>query len=125
MPVGQPQEQPQIQPMDLGTLMQPMVTQTGGAGGMFPAAGGVSMGAASPFLWPLLIGMGKTVEHNNPGTPAGDTLLGLLGPSAAQIKEDPMGMGLPTALGAPFLAPFFASDKAKGATPEWLSLLGG
>lgn len=68
--------------------------------------------------------MGKNTEANHAGTPVGDALLGGLAPSAAQMWEDPIGMGLPTLLGAPFLTPFTASDKAKKTKPEWSSLFG-
>jgi hypothetical protein len=95
----------------------------GAAAGGSGALGGMSaMGPAALFA--ALIGLGKNTENNHAGTPLGDGLLAGLGPSAAQIFEDPLGMGLPTLLGAPFLTPFTASDKAKKTAPEWQGLFG-
>ena len=77
------------------------------------------------MAWPAAIagaiGFGKNTEANHANTPLGDVLLGALAPSATQIIEDPLGMGLPTLLGAPFLTPFTASKEAKAKKPEWSS----
>jgi hypothetical protein len=93
----------------------------GGSG----AGGGGFGGAASaalPLAYAAAIGFGKNTEANHANTPFGDVLLGALAPSGTQILEDPLGMGLPTLLGAPFLTPFTASKEAKAKTPEWSSL---
>ena len=93
----------------------------GGSG----AGGGGFGGAASaalPLAYAAAIGFGKNTEANHANTPFGDVLLGGLAPSGAQILEDPLGMGLPTLLGAPFLTPFTASQEAKAKKPEWSSL---
>jgi hypothetical protein len=79
-------------------------------------------GGATPLLYAYLIGKGKMIEADNPDSPLGKGLLATLGPSIAQIKEDPKGMGLPTALGLPFLTPFTGSDKARRTAPEWAGL---
>lgn len=93
----------------------------GGSGG----AGGGAMGAAGPAaLFAALIAAGKMAEYDNPNSIQGKASLGLLGPSFNQIKEDPKGVGLPTALGVPFLAPFTGSDKARAAKPEWAGAMG-
>lgn len=94
----------------------------GGAGG---GGAGAGLGAfALPAAFAAAIGVGKNTEANHAGTPVGDMLLGGLAPSGAQIAKDPIGMGLPTLLGAPFLTPFTASDEAKKTKPEWSSLFG-
>jgi hypothetical protein len=108
-------------------------TASGGPEGLLAASGNASSGGsagmgmgglASPGIFAALIGMGKNTEANHAGTPLGDGLLAGLGPSAAQVMEDPVGMGLPTLFGAPFLTPFFGSDEAKAASPEWSGLFG-
>ncbi len=81
-------------------------------------------GSATPLLYAYLIGQGKMLEANNQDSPLSDASLGLLGPSFNQLKEDPVGMGLPSLLGLPFLTPFFADDKAKRAKPEFAGLWG-
>jgi hypothetical protein len=93
-------------------------------GGLFGGGGGAlgSLGPAAAFA--ALIGMGKNTEANHPNTPEGDASLGLLGPSAAQIIKDPIGMGLPTLLGVPFITPFTGSQDAKKTKPEWSGLFG-
>jgi hypothetical protein len=97
----------------------------GGAGGA-GASGGSSLAGLGAVAWPAAIaaaiGFGKNTEANHANTPFGDVLLGALAPSATQIFEDPLGMGLPTLLGAPFLTPFTASKEAKAKKPEWSSL---
>jgi len=92
----------------------------GGGGGMSNVAGG-----ATPLLWAYMIGKGKMIESKNPDTPVGNGMLAGLGPSLAQIKEDPKGMGIPTAIGLPFLTPFTGSKKAKSTKPEWAGLWEG
>lgn len=92
-----------------------------------PAASGPSgmsnlAGSATPLLYAYLIGQGKMIEGNNPDSALGKGLLGGLGPSFNQLKEDPVGMGLPSLLGVPFLAPFFASDDARKAKPEFAGI---
>lgn len=83
------------------------------------------MGAfALPLAYAAAIGIGKNTEANHPNTIGGDASLGLLGPSGAQIIKDPIGMGLPTLLGAPFLTPLTGSDDAKRAKPEFSGLFG-
>lgn len=99
----------------------------GGMGGLFGGAGAGGMGGMMSSLGPIGaiaagIGLGKNTEANHAGTPLGDGLLGALAPSGAQILKDPIGMGLPTLLGAPFLAPIFGSDEAKKTKPEWSGL---
>lgn len=86
-----------------------------GSGGGF----GSSMSSFGPGFWAALIMLGKRVEHNNPDSPLGKGLLAGLGPSIAQIREDPKGMGLPTLAGLPFLTPFTGSKKARETKPEW------
>jgi hypothetical protein len=95
---------------------------SGASGGSSAAggSGGSALGGLGPAaMFAALIGLGKNTEANHPNTPGGDASLGLLGPSAAQIVKDPIGMGLPTLLGAPFLTPFTGSDEAKKTKPEW------
>lgn len=98
----------------------------GGIGSLFGAGGeggGGGLGGAGPAgLIAALIGMGKNTEYHHPNTVMGDTLLAGLAPSGAQIAKDPMGMGLPTALGAAWATPFFASDESKATKPEWNGL---
>jgi hypothetical protein len=101
---------------------------TGASGGSTVGGasdGGVGAGAgavAVPLMAAAGIGLGKNTEANYAGTPVGDLLLAGLGPSAAQIIKDPLGMGLPTLLGVPFITPFTASQDAKQTKPEWSSL---
>lgn len=66
--------------------------------------------------------MGKNIESSNADNPLGQGLLAGLGPSASQIFADPIGMGLPTLLGAPFLTPLTASQKSQNTAPWWSSL---
>lgn len=99
----------------------------GESAGASPAASGPTgmsniAGGATPLLYAYLIGQGKMIEGNNPDSALGKGLLGGLGPSFNQLKEDPVGMGLPSLLGAPFLAPFFASDDARKAKPEFAGI---
>ncbi len=101
----------------LGSLGLGGGTAGGGASGAMGSLGGIGAIAA-------LIGSGKNTEYNHAGTPVGDVLLGGLAPSGAQILKDPIGMGLPTLLGAPFLTPFTASMDAKKTKPEWSGLFG-
>ena len=99
-----------------------------GAGGSIAGGasdGGVGAGAAAaavPLTAAAGIGLGKNTEANHAGTPVGDALLAGLGPSVTQIIKDPVGMGLPTLLGVPFITPFTASQDAKQTKPEWSSL---
>lgn len=105
----------------------------GEAAGAAAGGEGVGMsnfaGAATPLMYAYLIGKGKTIENErlneNPDDPLGNFGLAMLAPSGAQIAEDPVGMGLPTLLGLPFLTPFTASDDAKKKKPEWSGLFGG
>ena len=92
----------------------------GGAGAGGGASGG--LGGMGPLLYAYLIGKGKMLENENPDSALGKGLLAGLGPSFAQVREDPMGMGLPTALGLPFLTPFTGSKKARATEPEWAGL---
>lgn len=98
----------------------------GGSGGGASSFGGG--GAATALLYARLIGEGKKQENarlrNDPDDPLGNFGLAMLGPSGAQIKEDPLGAGLPALLGFPFLAPFTASDDSKQTRPEFSGLLG-
>lgn len=93
-------------------------------GGAGASGGGLAgLGAAAwPAAIAAAIGFGKNTEANHANTPVGDVLLGALAPSGTQIFEDPIGMGLPTALGFPFLTPFTATKEAKAKKPEWSSL---
>lgn len=84
------------------------------AGGM----GGVGA-AAIPAAIAAAIGFGKNTEANHANTPFGDALLAGLGPDINQVVADPIGMGLPTLLGVPFITPFTARKEAKAARPEW------
>ena len=128
------QPQPQSVSMPMPSLNGGIGGQ-GGFGGSQPggAAGGASAptgmsniaGAATPALYAYLIGQGKMIESRNPDSAYGKALLGGLGPSFNQLKEDPIGMGIPTALGFPFLAPFFGSDKARKKKPEFAGLWDG
>lgn len=112
--------------MDPSTFMKktPTTTPTTGA----PAANaptGMSnwAGSATPFVYAYLIGKSKMMEHDrlekDPDDPLGNFSMAMVMPSGNQIKEDPKGMGIPTALGLPFLTPFTASDEAKKKKPEW------
>lgn len=89
------------------------------------AAGG-SSGAFSTFglpaIYAALIGMGKNIESKHYDSPLGQGLLAGLAPSGNQIAKDPMGMGLPTLFGMPFLTPFTSSKAAQAAKPEWQGL---
>lgn len=102
----------------------------GGAEGVGADGGGGGGlgGAGAALLWARLIGEGKKQEYlrlkDDPDDPLGNFGLAMLAPSGNQILEDPKGMGLPTALGLPFLTPFTASNKAKQTKPEWSGLLG-
>jgi len=100
-------------------------TSAGAAGGAGSGSGGVAgMGpVAGPALFAALIGSGKIIEHNNANNPLGQGLLAGLGPSFSQVKKDPVGMGLPTLLGAPFLTPFTSSRAAQDTKPEWQKFL--
>lgn len=95
-----------------------------GSGG--GAAGGGSMlGSLGPIAAiAAAVGLGKNTEANHAGTPLGDGLLAGLAPSVAQMWKDPVGMGLPTLLGVPFITPFTGSDDAKKTKPEWSGLFG-
>lgn len=78
------------------------------------------MGGGNPImLIAEAIGTGKNIEYSNPRTGLGQTLLAGLAPSGRQIAKDPVGMGIPTLLGMPFLTPFTSSKKAQAARPEW------
>jgi hypothetical protein len=116
--------------------------QEAGLGSTSASAGGPSMSnllggtsssgagaVGTPLLWAYLIGQGKMQENSrlskDPNDPLGNFGLAMLAPSGAQIKEDPVGMGLPTLLGAPFLTPFTASKKSKQQKPEWSGLWSG
>lgn len=99
----------------------------GESAGASPAASGPTgmsniAGSATPLLYAYLIGQGKMLESENPDSALGKGLLGGLGPSFNQLKEDPVGMGLPSLLGFPFLAPFFANDKSRRAKPEFAGI---
>lgn len=96
----------------------------GGLSGLFGGgSGGGGLGGAGPAgLFAALIGLGKNTEANHPNTAMGKGLLGLLGPSISQVVKDPMGMGLPTLLGAPFLTPFTSSKESQATKPEWSGL---
>lgn len=101
--------------------------QSAGMSNLFGMTSGEGAGAAGPgLLYAYLIGKGKMMENErlkeNPDDPMGNFGLAMLAPSGAQIMEDPKGMGLPTLLGAPFLTPFTASDKAKQTEPEWAGI---
>jgi hypothetical protein len=139
---------PFIQPvMNWANYQQPQQQAAGGLGmppagllNMIPGLGGDSAGGASggglsglgsgmgafalPAAIAAMIGIGKNTEANHPNTPEGDASLGLLGPSAAQIIKDPIGMGLPTLLGVPFITPFTGSQDAKKEKPEWSGFFG-
>lgn len=120
----QPQQSQQgmnMSPQQLGQFMK----KKPATGGSSPTGASNWAGAATPAIYAYLIGKGKMLENENPGSAQSDALLAGLGPSFNQIKEDPVGMGLPTALGAPFLTPFTGSDKAKAEKPEWAGLWEG
>lgn len=91
-----------------------------GGGGGGSGMGGLGAGAG----YAAAIGIGKNTEYNHPDTAMGQGLLAGLGPSASQIQADPIGMGLPTALGAPFLTPFTSSTAAQATAPEWQGIFG-
>lgn len=95
----------------------------GGGGGAGAGAGGLSS-FFSPAAIAAAIGVGKNTEANHPNTMFGQGLLAGLGPSASQVASDPVGMGLPTALGAPFLTPFTSSKSSQATPPEWQGLFG-
>ena len=119
--------------------------QGGGSSGGFPGlanlfgGGGSSGGASSadsgagssgvsnfalPALYAALIGIGKNTEAKDPDTALGKGLLATLGPSLSQVLKDPVGMGLPTLLGLPFLTPFTSSKSSQSTKPEWSKLFG-
>lgn len=79
-------------------------------------------GFGAPALFAALIGLGKNTETNNANNPVGKGLLAGLGPSISQVAKDPVGMGLPTLLGAPFLTPFTASKQSQQTPAEWSSI---
>ena len=97
---------------------------SGGNLGMSNWAGG-----ATPLVYAYLIGKGKLMTQRrlekNPNDPLGNFGLAMLAPSISQIAKDPKGMGIPTAIGLPFLTPFTASKKAKQTKPEWEGIFGG
>lgn len=99
----------------------------GGAegGGAGSALGSLSPASFLPLAYAAAIGFGKNTEANHPNTPGGDISLALLGPSASQIWQDPIGMGLPALLGVPFITPWTAKPEAKAAKPEWSGLVPG
>jgi hypothetical protein len=91
----------------------------GGTGGMAP---GGAMGAwATPAAFAALIGAGKLIEHNNPGSWYGRAGLSLLGPSGKQVLADPAD---PRLLFAGPLAGFIRNDEAASAKPEWAGAFG-
>lgn len=90
----------------------------GAAGSSGGGMGGVGA-AAIPAAIAAAIGFGKNTEANHANTPFGDGLLAALGPDINQVVADPIGMGLPTLLGVPFITPFTARKEAKSAKPEW------
>lgn len=95
----------------------------GGAASLGNQGYGATMGTSNPALfYAMMIGLGKNIESTQPNNGLGMGLLGGLAPSGNQIAKDPMGMGLPTLLGAPFLTPFTSSKAAQAARPEWQSL---
>lgn len=100
-------------------------SSAGGAASSAPTSMSNIAGSATPLLYAYLIGQGKMIESRNPDSAYGKALLGGLGPSFNQLKEDPVGMGIPTALGFPFLAPFLGSDKARKKKPEFAGLWDG
>lgn len=97
---------------------------TGSSAGATSSLGGASslgwMGPAA--IYAALIGTGKNIESANPNNPLGQGLLAGLAPSGNQIMKDPIGMGLPTLFGVPFITPFTSSSAAQAAKPEWQSL---
>jgi hypothetical protein len=109
------------------TADNPLLELLGGApnSGAFSGSGlgGWAGSLGTPLAYAALIGAGKAVEHNNPDSWIGRALLSGLGPSIAQIKEDPK-LGLTTALGLPFLNGWIRSDEAAREEPEWFRLLG-
>lgn len=105
----------------------PAATPVADAGAASGGGTGITSGmgaVAAPAAFAAAIGFGKNTEANHANTPFGDTILAGLGPDIAQVWQDPVGMGLPTLLGAPFLTPFTASKEAKAAKPEWSSIYG-
>lgn len=93
------------------------------SGGSGAGAGG-GMASMGPGLFAALIASGKLIEHGNPDSALGKGLLGGLGPSYAQIRADPKGMGIPTALGHAWATPWTSSRKARGTAPEWAGAMG-
>ncbi len=96
----------------------------GGQGGQ---SGGFSGGSVPWLVWVQLGKIAKEEEFRRfqtkgPDDPLANVGLGLVGPSFAQAREDPIGVGLPTALGFSVITPFTASDKAKTQEPEWMGL---
>lgn len=111
----------------VGGLNAPLggAADAGGGSSTLGGAGGFGgLASLAPFGYAAAIGVGANTAANHGGTPLGDGLTSLLGPSAAQMWKDPMGMGLPTLLGAPWLTPFTGSDEAKKTKPEWSGLFG-
>ena len=84
--------------------------------------GGSASPMAGPLFWAAMIGAGKNVEQSNANNGLGMGLQAMLGPSISQTMKDPVGMGLPTLLGAPFLTPFTGSKAARDTAPEWSHL---
>ena len=87
------------------------------------------LGSVAPWLAMAYgIGKGKMLEselaQDDPNNPLSMMGMGLLGPSLAQYKEDPKLLGL-SAIGLPFLTPFFANKDAKTAEPEFAGLWRG
>lgn len=103
-----------------GALSGGGISTAAGAGGGAGAGGlGGGLAAAGPFAaMAAAIMASKEIEHKNPGSIWGDLSLAFTGPSIPQMIEDPKLAGL-AAIGLPFLGPFFASDEAKAAPPEW------
>lgn len=98
-------------------------TLLGGGG----ASGAAGSSMAPSWLGPAgffaaMIGLGKNLEYGQPRTAFGQGLLAGLAPSGRQIMKDPVGMGLPTLFGMPFLTPFTSSKEAQAARPEWQGL---
>ena len=94
----------------------------GGAQGIGGLSGGGGLSSFGPAFWAALIGLGKNLESNHPTSGLGETLRSLLGPDINQVAKDPIGEGLPTLFGFPFLTPWTASKASKEAKPEWEQL---
>ena len=107
----------------LGGGAAPAAGEFGGSGGAAGGAGGAGgLAALAPFGYAAAIGVGANTQANHANTPLGDGLLAGMAPSLAQLIKDPKGMGIPTALGFPFLTPFTASKEAKAEKPEFSSI---